>query len=409
MSGPSTDRFDIAIVGGGMVGASLALALSGSPLRIVVIEAVSPDSESQPSFDERTTALGNGARRILETLGVWGAIEPYAAAIEAIHVTEAGHIGMARLRAREHGVPAFGYTVSNRHIGHALRTALKAQPGVTLLSPVRVQQAVLDSSIAQLQLTDATGTARQLEARLVVAADGAHSLIKQAADIPSKSTSYEQTAVGANVITDHGAHGMAYERFGGAGPVAVLPRYDGSYAVIWSVAPQMASALRDCSEHEFCRELQAAFGWRAGRFLKAGRRATYPLALVSAEASIGERVALIGNAAQALHPVAAQGFNLGLRDAATLAELVSGAEDPGSTALLQRFAEQRRADRAGMIRFTDQLVRVFGSHRAVTVVARNLGLLLFDLSPPAKQALSRLSWGFGGTLPRLSRGLPLRS
>ena len=401
------DRYDVAIVGGGMVGASLGLALSGTQRRVLLIEAVAVDNSQQPSFDDRTTALGNGARRILQTLGVWDEIEPRATPITEIHVSDAGRFGFARLRASEHAVAAFGCTVSNRHIGAALWRALQAA-GIQLRSPARVGRIALGPDKATLQLQCANAPDETIEAGLVVAADGAHSLVKQAAGIASDDEPYHQVALVANVRTDRPAAGIAYERFTDSGPMALLPLYDGAYSVVWTLAPSGAESLRQCSGEEFCRGLQQRFGWRAGQFIQVGQRACYPLALVRAQASVGERVALIGNAAQALHPVAAQGFNLGLRDAAVLAELVAGAEDPGAREVLARFAARRSADRAGMIAFTDRLVKLFSSQRPEVAALRDLGLLLFDVSPFAKQALSRISWGFGAALPRLSRGLPLQ-
>jgi 2-octaprenyl-6-methoxyphenol hydroxylase len=407
MIASSIDRYDVAIVGGGMVGASLALAVAGSRRRVLLIEAVAVGSQQQPSFDDRTTALGNGARRILQTLGVWGDIEPRAVPITEIHISDAGHFGFARLRATEHQLVALGYSVSNRQIGEAMWRALQGNRGVQVRSPARVAQISLTASEAMLQVQGANGAETTVETRLVVAADGAHSLVKQAAGIASDSESYDQVAVVANVRTDRRACGIAYERFTGSGPVAVLPLYDGAYTVVWTLAPQIAQAMRHCSEQEFCRELQHGFGWRVGRFIQVGQRSSYPLSLVKAQSSIARRVALIGNAAQALHPVAAQGFNLGLRDAAVLAELIVSADDPGAADVLAQFAERRRADRAGMIAFTDRLVKLFSSQRPGAVAVRDLGLLLFDLNPVAKQALSRISWGFGPLLPRLSRGLSL--
>jgi 2-octaprenyl-6-methoxyphenol hydroxylase len=405
----SADRYDIAIVGGGMVGATLALALAATRLRVILIEAVAADSATQSSFDDRTTALGNGSRRVLQTLDVWEAIESRAAPIRQIHVSDAGHFGFARLRASEHELTAFGYTVGNRHIGSVLWRALRKGQRIELCSPARVMQVTLEPGCARLKVADAANVERLIEANLVVAADGANSLVKQAASIGSESSSYEQVAVVANVRTDRIAHGVAYERFTNTGPLAVLPLHDGAYAVIWTLAPQIAQAMTECEPSQFCRELQSRFGWRVGNFEYVGQRGSYPLALVKAQASTGERVALIGNAAQALHPVAAQGFNLGLRDAAVLAELIACADDPGSKDLLAQYAQRRASDRAGMIAFTDHLVRLFSSQRAGAVAVRSLGLLLFDASPTAKQALSRLSWGFGESLPRLSRGLPLSS
>jgi 2-octaprenyl-6-methoxyphenol hydroxylase len=407
MTAASMDRYDVAIVGGGMVGASLGLALAGTRLRVLLIEAIAADSQQQPSFDDRTTALGNGARRILQTLGVWAEIEPRAMPITEIHVSDAGRFGFARLRASEHAVTAFGCTVSNRHIGAALWRALQAA-GIELRSPARVGQVLLYPERATLQVQRANAPDEMIEARLVVAADGAHSQVKQAAGIASTDESYHQVALVANVRTDRPARGIAYERFSDSGPLALLPLYDGAYTVVWTLAPSLADDMRECSAEEFCRELQRGFGWRAGQFIQVGQRGGYPLALVTAQASVGERVALIGNAAQALHPVAAQGFNLGLRDAAVLAELVAPAEDAGSPEVLAAFAARRSADREGMIAFTDRLVKLFTSQRPAVAALRDLGLLLFDVNPFAKQALSHISWGFGGSLPRLSRGLPLQ-
>jgi 2-octaprenyl-6-methoxyphenol hydroxylase len=400
-------EYDVAIVGGGMVGASLALALCGVGRSVALLEAQAPGSSTHSSFDERTTALGNGAQRIFRTLGIWDALAAQAAPIRRIHISDAGRFGFARLDAAEHELTAFGYTVGNRHLGTVLWDALQSHAQLQCWTQARVHALALASYGATLTVQSAAGE-QQLSARLVVAADGADSLVRGAAGIASSATTYHQVALVANVRCDASAADNAYERFTDSGPLALLPRCDGSYALIWTLPPAAAPALADCSEAEFCSRLQQRFGWRAGRFLRASRRASYPLELVRARSSVAQRVALIGNAAQALHPVAAQGFNLGLRDAATLAELIATADDPGSEALLAEFARRRVADRSGMVGFTDRLVRLFGDRRAAIAAARDLGLLLFDLAPPAKRALSRLSWGFGA-LPRLSRGLPLYS
>jgi 2-octaprenyl-6-methoxyphenol hydroxylase len=400
-------RCDVAIVGGGMVGASLALALRDTPLKVMLIEAFEPDSASQPSFDDRTTALGNGARRILETLQVWPEIAGGAGAIRAIHVSDAGRFGFARLEAAQHQLEAFGYTVSNRHIGAALWRALRASARLAIVCPGRVLEVRLAADDAQLRIADRDDHEQRVSAALVVAADGAHSLVGRAAGIASSDADYGQVALVANIRTDRPASGTAYERFAESGPMALLPLANGRYTSVWTLAPAQAEAARVCDGAQFCRQLQRAFGWRAGRILEVGRRNAYPLALVRALEPTAGRAALIGNAAQALHPIAAQGFNLGLRDAAVLAEIIAAAPDPGAAEVLAQFAARRVVDRRAMIAFTDHLVRLFGDPRVAAVAARNLGLLLFDVSPPAKRALSRLSFGFGAQLPRLSRGLPL--
>jgi 2-octaprenyl-6-methoxyphenol hydroxylase len=406
VSGPA-GRYDVAIAGGGMIGASLALALASTELRVLLVEAVSADSAGQPSFDDRTSALGNGARGIFETLGVWPAMRERAGAIRAIHVSDAGHFGFARLESAQFAQEAFGYTVSNRHIGAVLWGALRAQRRITLASPARVVGVELASDAATLRIAADGAPESTVTAALVVAADGAHSLIKQVAGIESSTSDYGQVALVAHLKTDRAAHGVAYERFTAAGPIALLPLFADGYALVWTLAPAAAEAMAHCDQREFCARLQRTFGWRAGRIGELGTRATYPLRLVRAQQATGVRAALIGNAAQALHPIAAQGFNLGLRDVAVLAELIARAADPGAPSLLAEFARRRAADRRGMIGFTDRLVKLFGDPRAGAILARNLGLLLFDVLPPAKRALSRLSFGFGGQLPRLVRGLPL--
>jgi 2-octaprenyl-6-methoxyphenol hydroxylase len=402
-------HFDVAIVGGGMVGASLALALAGTGLSLLLVEGAAPDSRTQPSFDDRTTALGNASRRIFEALGVWPLIDPRAAAIRTIHVSDAGRFGFARLRAPDQAIEAFGYVVTNRVIGAALWQKLKAASDLTLRVPARLEAVQIAADNVRLTVAGDSGSREEFTASLVVAADGAHSSMRAAAAIDAAVEDYEQIAIAANVATDRPQDGTAYERFTPSGPLALLPLFDGSYGVVWTARPERAAELLSLGDDAFLSELQERFGWRAGRFIRVGQRASYPLKLTRATATIATRTVLIGNAAQALHPVAGQGFNLGLRDAAMLAEVLANtAEDAGSPALLQKFSEWRAADRSGVIRFTDGLVKLFGDSRPGVGTLRNLGLLLFDLSPPAKSALARVSAGFGGRTPRLARGLGVR-
>jgi 2-octaprenyl-6-methoxyphenol hydroxylase len=398
------EEFDIAIIGGGMVGASLALALAAAARRIVLIEEVSPDSRTHHSFDERTTALGNASRRILQALEVWDSVADQCGLIRAIHVSDAGQLAFARLDAREQGIEAFGYVVPNRALGTALWEKIRHTPAITLRVPATV--ANLSTTADRATLTLAGDVA--LRAQLAVAADGAHSAVRRDAGITATETDYGQVAIVANVATDVPHDGTAYERFTDAGPLALLPLCDGSYTVVWARTPATAAATLDATDDAFLSLLQQHFGWRAGKFVRAGRRASYPLKLTRADAAVAQRTVLIGNAAQSLHPVAGQGFNLALRDAAALAELVAAGGDPGTPALLDRFAQGRALDRRGVTRFTDGLIRIFGDSRAPVRVLRDAGLLLFDLLPPAKRALARVSLGFGGHTPRLARGLRLR-
>jgi 2-octaprenyl-6-methoxyphenol hydroxylase len=266
-----------------------------------------------------------------------------------------------------------------------------------------------------------------VHAALAVAADGAGSVLRARAGIGADIEDYEQVAIVVNAATDRPNRGEAFERFTASGPLAVLPlgngplqpagqgaggEFKGGYAVVWAVTPERAAELLALDEAAFAARLLDAFGWRAGRWTRIGRRNTYPLTLSRARDTVAGRVVLIGNAAQALHPVAGQGFNLGLRDAATLAEMLAqtqsaAADERDLDGLLARFSTWRDEDRSGVTRFTDGLVKLFGSDRPGVSTIRNFGLLLFDLSPAAKRALSRVSWGFAGRMPRLARGLPL--
>ncbi|HTV79708.1 MAG TPA: 2-octaprenyl-6-methoxyphenyl hydroxylase [Steroidobacteraceae bacterium] len=398
------EEFDIAVIGGGMVGASLGLALAAAGRRIVLIEGTPPDSHAHHSFDERTTALGNASRRILEALGVWSAVADQCGVIRAIHVSERGRLAFARLTAEEQGVEAFGFVLPNRVLGSALWERIQANAAISVRMPATVTGVSADEHGVTVQL--AAGAA--VRARLAVAADGAHSAVRRDAGIAVSEADYDQLAVVANVASDLPHDGTAYERFTAGGPLALVPLRDGSYTVIWARPPADAAHTLAAGDAEFLTLLQEHFGWRAGRFVRAGRRAGYPLRLTRADEAVAPRTVLIGNAAQALHPVAGQGFNLALRDVAALAELVVGAADPGDAQLLAHFAKGRAADRGGVTRFTDGLIRVFGDTRPPVRLLRDAGLLLFDLLPPAKRALARVSLGFGGRTPRLARGLPLR-
>jgi len=411
----SRSGVDVAIVGGGLVGASLALALRPLGLKIALIEAQLPaESLTHPSFDERTTALANGSVRTFDALGVWADMRRESAPIRRIHVSEQGRFGMARIEAAEQGLPALGYVLRNRVIGAALWQGLQQTRDLEVIAPARVLGTSLVGNCRCLRL-EAQGAERQLEARLVVAADGARSLVREQAGIGAEHWDYEQTAITTTVTTQKFHEHTAFERFTPEGPIAVLPLPDGRCGFVWTHRPAEAQRLLELGDADFLAELQEAFGFRLGRLLKAAPRAAYPLALTRSTSHTAERLAVVGNAAQGLHPIAGQGFNLGLRDAACLAEILSdsivpGTEvDPGAPAILSAYSDWRDEDRRRIVAFTDGLVRLFASPLGALRGLRSLGLLAFDSAPLAKRAMARLSIGAAGRVPRLARGVPLRA
>jgi 2-octaprenyl-6-methoxyphenol hydroxylase len=402
---------DVAIAGGGLVGASLALALAPLGLKVSLVEAVAPGGGNHPSFDERTTALANGSARIFRSLGVWRHMEREATPIRRIHVSDQGRFGVARIDAAEQGLEALGYVLPNRVMGAALWQGLAAAPGIEVIAPARVLGSELAGDVRVLAL-EHSGTKHELRARLVVAADGARSLIREQAGIAADHWAYAQTAIISTITTQRFHDYVAYERFTADGPIAVLPLSDGRCGIVWTRPPEDAARLLALPDEAFLAELQAAFGFRLGRLLRVGVRSAYELALSRSERHVAERLAIVGNAAQGLHPIAGQGFNLGLRDAASLAEVLAdaradGVADAGDAGPLKAYADWRAEDRRRIVAFTDGLVRLFGSPLGVLRGLRSLGLLAFDAFPPAKSAMARLSVGAAGRIPRLARGVPL--
>jgi 2-octaprenyl-6-methoxyphenol hydroxylase len=407
--------YDIAIVGGGMVGATLAVALAPLKLRVALIEAIPHNAAAQPSFDERTTALSNGSRRILETIGVWSALNAVATPIAKIHVSDQGRFGFARIDAREQGLSAMGYVVPNRAIGSALWSRLSGEE-IKVFCPAEVSGLTATDEAVKIEIAEA-GAKIAIDAKLIVAADGAQSVVRSAFGVAAAVRDYEQTAVITTVLPQRFHDNVAYERFTPEGPLALLPLDGGRCTLVLTLAKDAAHSALAWSDQEFLAEVQRRFGFRLGRFLKVGRRVPYPLSLTQSDRTSAPRCVIIGNAAQGLHPVAGMGFNLGLRDVASLAELIAEnargvAEarkyaDPGSAKLLSEYDAWRSADRGGVIAFTDGLVRMFSNPLSLVARVRNLGLLAFDLLPPAKSALSRLSTGGGGRVPKLARGVAL--
>lgn len=403
-------EYDVVIVGGGMVGASLAIALGATALRVAVLEAVPFRSDSQPSYDDRAIALAFGTHRIFAGMDLWGALQAEATPIESIHISDRGHFGVTRLDSREEGVAALGYVVVSRAMGAVLAERLQHLPNVEVLCPAAVTGVVSGSDHAEVAV-DYEGVMRRLRARLVVAADGAGSQVREWFGIETQRWDYGQTAVITNVTPQRPHGNRAFERFTDSGPLALLPMSDNRCSVVYTVRSDYVEEVMALADAAFLSGLQQRFGGRLGEFLRVGVRRAYPLQLIRAREHVRPRLALIGNAAHTLHPVAGQGFNLGLRDVAVLAEVLHDAaaagKDIGELAVLQDYARWRRRDHMKMIAFTDGLARIFANPLAPVRALRNTGLLAVDLLPPVKHMLTRHTMGLAGKLPRLARGLPL--
>ena len=382
------DHLDVLIVGGGPVGAALALRLRGSGLTVGLIEA----RDAAPGGDPRALALSWGSVQALEQLGAWQAIDSRTA-IDQVHVSQQGALGRVRLSREEMQLPALGYVVNFGDLHRALHDQLTTG-GVDYQTGARL---VALKTLAHYALAsiEREGGVQQVTAALVVLADGGGS-VELVPELQRYSRPYRQQAVIADVTTDQPSRGIAYERFSQAGPIALLPRGDG-FALVWSQGEAEAPATLQWSEAEFLARLQQAFGERAGRFVATGPRSAFPLYLRQLNRNHGQRVALIGNAAQALHPVAGQGFNLGLRDALDLAQLILATprNQIGSTAMLQQFGRTRRLDANLTVGFTDLLIQLFDQHPAWLQRLRSAGLLALDLAPGLRRMFTkRMIFGY---------------
>lgn len=387
----------VIIVGGGMAGATLALALShmtGGRLPVHLVEASSPDSAAHPGFDARAIALAQGTCQQLTTIGVWPAIASCATAITSVHVSDRGHAGFVTLEAKDYQISALGQVVELHDVGRRLFALLRKAPGVTLHCPQRVASFTREENCVSVALDNGT----VLEGKLLVAADGSRSQLAARCGITWRQEDYRQVAAIANVTTAMPHNGRAFERFTQHGPLAMLPMSDGRCSLVWCHPQDALEEVQGWDDERFCNELQRAFGWRLGRITHAGKRNIYPLVLATASQAVSHRVALVGNAAQTLHPIAGQGFNLGLRDVMSLAESLAAAyqaqQDPGGYPVLAEYQQRRAADKAATIGVTDGLVQLFANRWAPLVVGRNLGLMAMEHFTPARDVLAQRTLGW---------------
>ncbi|MDE0789088.1 MAG: 2-octaprenyl-6-methoxyphenyl hydroxylase [Woeseiaceae bacterium] len=406
-----TDNYDIIIAGGGMIGTSLALALAPLGLRVAVVEAIARKESQQPSFDDRSTALSRSTQRMFEAMQLWDDVVAASTPISNIHVSDKGRFGFSHIDAKERGVEALGYVVINRVLGEVLQSALLTMNNVDMICPARIESIELGPDQAVATIASDKGE-RSLSCKLLIAADGAKSSVREMMGVSVQKRAYAQRAVVGNLLPEKELCNRAFERFTPQGPLAILPVVDGRAGFIWTVSEDDADRILSLGDDAFLAEIQEEFGYRLGKFSRVSARVAYPLMLSKAVRLTATRSVLVGNSAHGLHPVSAQGFNLGMRDVAALCDCIadtpSGIIDPGDSNILDRYAGWRRADQKKLVHFTDNLVRLFGSTRPGLRTLRNIGMIGFDLIPGVRPMFAKHTMGLAGELPRLSRGVPLR-
>ncbi len=397
------DHSALVVVGGGMVGLTLALNLAQQGRRVTVLEAGQYPTQAQathhPSFDARNTALSRRSVQVFAGLGLWEKLQAHATPILQVRISEQGGFGQATLKADEERVENFGQVIENAWLGQVLLEAVRAQPLIDLKENTRVSGLVQSGEQVTLHARQGDEALR-LQTALVLAADGRDSVCRQLLGVGARVRDYDQVALVTTVQTDRPHGQVAFERFATHGPLALLPLPGTSAddqsrrSVVWTVKKgQEAQWLGEGQDAAFLQALQHGFGDRAGRFVRTGRRFAYPLAQVLAERQVVGRVVLMGNAAHTLHPVAGQGFNLCIRDVDVLARMLAQADQPPLPALLSAYEQARQVDQQRVALFCDAVVRGFGHTNPLLKWARNAGLLAFDVLPGAKPLLASYAMG----------------
>ena len=405
--------YDVLIVGGGMVGASLAIALMPLKIKVALVDTFEFGVVTQPSYDDRSIALSYGSSRIFSGMGLWNELEAQTTSIQKIHVSDRGHFGATRLSAKQEKVPALGYLVESRILGKQLYDVL-AKSDIDQIMPATVLETKQTELGLQITLLKDEKEIK-ITTKLLVAADGTQSKIRELAGIGVTRSDYHQAAVVANISTEKPHDNEAFERFTDKGPIALLPLSDNRCSLVWTHDTKNNTedldetmALEDAL---FLNKLGDEFGYRLGRFTKVGKRSTFPLALVTSKKNTTTRTVIIGNASHTMHPVAGQGLNLAMRDIAVLSDLIANNLDAdlGSDELLMAYESQRSGDVKTTVRYTDSLVRLFSNDNFLLAHARAGGLLAVDRISPLRKLFTRQSMGVNYRQSRLARGLSLRA
>jgi 2-octaprenyl-6-methoxyphenol hydroxylase len=399
---------ELLIAGGGLNGLVLGIACAGAGLPCTIVDRLSPAAMSRADFDGRSSAIAYGSQQVLDAIGLWPAIAPEAEPILEIRVADDNAPLFLHYDHRELGTDApLGWIVENRVLRSTLIEHARSLPSLTLLAPAEVSRVDTSATGAAAVLSDG----RWLTARLVAAADGANSPLRRAAGIRTTEWRYRQTAIVTTVHHERPHAGIAVEHFLPAGPFAILPMTGNRSSIVWTEREDLAARLMALPEEAFVAELRARFGDFLGAVEPVAPRSAYPVGLMLAESYVDRRLALVGEAAHVIHPIAGQGLNLGIRDVAALAELIVDWRrlglDIGDDAVLGRYQQWRRFDAVLLAAVTDGLNRLFSNNIAPLRLARDLGLAAVNRLPPLKRFLMRDAMGITGELPRLVRGLPL--
>ena len=396
---------EVIIVGGGMVGLSLALMLAKANIAVKLLEAIKypnyDDANLEPyhsSFDARNSALSRRSVQIYQELGLWHALQAHATPILEVHITEQGSFGKARLKAEQEKVESFGQVIENAWLGRVLLTEVRKQPLIELIDGVQVTSLTQDSDQASIEAIRGEEHL-SLQAKLVIAADGRDSFCRKALGIGASEHDYDQVAIVTTVQTSKPHNHVGFERFSHLGPLALLP-LPGEYrrSVVWPVKKGTEGEwLGDENDQHFLDALQETYGDRAGKFQKTGKRFSFPLSQVLAEKQAVGRVVLMGNAAHTIHPVAGQGFNLCMRDAYVLVryltEQLAQSDDIGQPSMLLAYEQARLTDQQRVIKFCDSVVRGFSNQNPILKFIRNTGLVAFDTIPGIKPLVANYAMG----------------
>lgn len=389
----TTTDFDIVIAGGGMAGSTLAWALLQAlpQLKLALIEQQA-DHTSSVSFDSRSIALASGSCQLLQQWQLWPALSRFACAITDVHVSDKGHFGKTHLTAAEYQQAALGYVLEVEHLGAVLQAKLNTCKQLTRFQPNSIVNITPTGQSQQLTLNNGV----ELSAKLLLIAEGSQSPSRALAGFSVSDQPYNQSAVIANLGLAQPHQHKAFERFTATGPIALLPLPQQRYSLVYTTTADHAGHLMQLSDDAFVAEVQQAFGYRAGIFNRTGARACYPLSLRLAQPYVRHRVALLGNSLHTLHPIAGQGFNLAIRDIASLTQqCIAYQHDLGSYAMLRAYQLQRQQDIGRVSTMTDAMVRVFSNRSRLMALARNTGLLAMTLADDLKRPLAQQAMGLG--------------